>query len=69
MRPVWPGFEFGMCLSGDKPRMGRNFDHFDDPAVRGKTAQRHAVLLQYFAVIVVYFITVAVGEPFLSTHG
>ena len=61
MRPVRSGFEFRMSLSSDKPRVSRNFDHLDDTAVRGKTAQRHAVLLQYFAVIVVYFITVAVA--------
>ena len=83
MRPVRSGFEFRMCLCRNEPRMGRDFDHFDDAAVRRESAQRHSMFLQDVAVIVVHFIAVAVAfadlslvpysfsarEPSLSTHG
>ena len=66
MWTVRPGFELRMCLCRNEPRMGRDLDHLDDAAVRRESAQRHPVFLQDVAVIVVYFIAVAVAFADLS---
>ena len=57
---VWPGLQLRMRLSGDKPWVLRDFDHFYNPVVRRESAQSHAAFLQVFPEIIVYFIAMAV---------
>lgn len=58
MRPVRPGLEFGMELAGDIPVMAAEFDHFDDPVVRGSAGEQNTVTFKPFAIIIIDFITV-----------
>ena len=58
---VGTGLEFRVSLGGNKPGMARKFYHLHNPPVRRHTGQEHAVLGQYFPVIVIDFVAVPVA--------
>lgn len=55
------GFEFRVGLGCDEPRMGIQFDHFNNSAVRGNTAEAHTVFDQFLAIVVINFIAVTMA--------
>ena len=67
MGPVGAGFQFRMCLGGDKEGVVFQLDHLYDASVRGEAGQSHAAVSEDLAVIIIDFIAVAVA--FIDSFG
>ena len=59
MRPVRTGFKLWMGLSCQKPGMRRNLDHLHDSSVWRQTGEKHSVLRENRAEIIIYLIAMA----------
>ena len=70
MRSKRIGFEFGVELYADEPRVIGNFDDLGQHSVGREAGEHQAMLLQLAAVADVHFVAVAVtlrdeGEPYI----
>ena len=61
MRAVRAGFQLRMRLGGDEERVILQLDHLDDAAVRGKAGERHAVVGQDAAEVIVDLVAMSVA--------